>query len=199
MRPVAVFYATREGHTKRVAEEVVLALRQHGFQAQALDVRSGQAAVVLANYGAAILAASVHAGRHEPEMITFVKAQREALQSMPNAFLSVTLSEAGVERKTASNEQRARALRDVREMAKRFIAETGWRPDRVVPVAGALSYTKYNVFARFVMKRIAKKAGGSADTSRDHDHTDWPALDRFVATFAHELGATSSLTKPAPR
>lgn len=33
---------------------------------------------------------------------------------------------------------------------------------------------------RFVMKRIAKRAAMSTDTSHDHDFTDWKALDRFV-------------------
>ena len=44
-----------------------------------------------------------------------------------------------------------------------------------------LLYTQYNVLIRFVMKRIAKHAGGATDTSRDHEYTDWVALDQFVA------------------
>jgi len=47
-------------------------------------------------------------------------------------------------------------------------------------VAGALSYTKYNFLVRFVMKRIAKAQGASTDTSRDHELTDWEALDHIV-------------------
>jgi menaquinone-dependent protoporphyrinogen IX oxidase len=30
------------------------------------------------------------------------------------------------------------------------------------------------------MKRIAKAQGASTDTSRDHELTDWEALDRIV-------------------
>jgi menaquinone-dependent protoporphyrinogen oxidase len=30
------------------------------------------------------------------------------------------------------------------------------------------------------MKRIARASGGSTDTSRDHEYTDWEALDRLV-------------------
>jgi menaquinone-dependent protoporphyrinogen oxidase len=45
-------------------------------------------------------------------------------------------------------------------------------------------YSKYNWFIRFVMKRIARRAGASTDTSRDHEFTDWVALDRFVNEFA---------------
>jgi menaquinone-dependent protoporphyrinogen oxidase len=34
------------------------------------------------------------------------------------------------------------------------------------------------------MKRIARKAGAPTDTSRDHEFTNWPALDRFVEDMA---------------
>ena len=71
-------------------------------------------------------------------------------------------------------------------------ADAGWHPERVVPVAGALRYSQYNFLVRFVMKRIARKSGGSTDTTRDHDYTDWAALDRFVSEFADEVVANAS-------
>ena len=69
-------------------------------------------------------------------------------------------------------------------MIDRFVKETGWRPARVFPVAGALAYTRYNVLVRFVMKRIARKAGAPTDTTRDHELTDWRDVDRFAAVLA---------------
>ena len=68
-----------------------------------------------------------------------------------------------------------------------FVGETGWRPARVLPVAGALAYSQYNFIIRFVMKRIARKAGAPTDTSRDHEFTDWSTLARFIRDAA--LGA----------
>ncbi len=50
-------------------------------------------------------------------------------------------------------------------------------------IAGALKYTQYNWFIRWVMKGIARKEGGSTDTSRDHEYTDW----RQVAAYARRL------------
>lgn len=73
-------------------------------------------------------------------------------------------------------------------MLHRSFEETGWHPTRVKPVAGALLYTKYGLLLRFVMKLIAKRAGGATDTSRDHKYTDWVALDRFVDELAEESG-----------
>jgi menaquinone-dependent protoporphyrinogen oxidase len=98
----------------------------------------------------------------------------------------VTLSEAGVERPESTAEERAQCEADVQKMMEDFFEETGWRPKLVLPVAGALLYSRYNFVVRFVMKRIAKKMRAGTDTSRDYDYTDWGALDRFAARLWEE-------------
>jgi len=192
MKPVGVFYATREGHTHRIAEHVAASLRQRGLDAIVNDVREQPAATKLDQYAGAVVAASVHAGRHEAEMVRFVKEHLGELESLPSAFLSVTLSEAGAERSDVTPEERSTFAADVQKVINRFFEDTGWHPKRVKPVAGALLYTKYNFLVRFVMKRIARAAGGSTDTSRDHEYTDWVALDQFVAELADEISTSSN-------
>ena len=192
MKPVAVFYATREGHTRRIAEHLAATLRQRGLDAAASDVRASRAAFSPGAYAGIVIAASVHAGRHEAEMIRFVKKHRAEIEHVPNAFISVTLSEAGAQRSDVSAAEHARFVSGVQEVVDRFLEETGWRPKRVLPVAGALLYTKYNFLIRLVMKRIARAEGGSTDTSRDHDYTDWAALDRFGAELADEISRVSA-------
>jgi menaquinone-dependent protoporphyrinogen oxidase len=187
MNPVAVFYATREGQARRVAEEVAAGLRKRGLDAVLAEVRDAGATVDPGACSAIVLAASVHAGRHEREMIDFARRHRETLRAMPNAFLSVTLSEAGAERKDVTPDEHARFVADVGAMTDRFVADTDWRPEHVVPVAGALRYSQYNFFVRLIIKRIARQAGGSADTRRDYEYTDWAALDAFVEAFANEV------------
>src|SRR5262249_20724197 len=151
-------------------------LLRRGFTVDVMHVRDHTAPRSLTTCAAAMLAASVHAGGHEPEMVQFVKTHRGALEHLPTAFLSMTLSEAGVERSAATPEEHAQFVADVHRALDRFFAEAGWHPQRVKPVAGALLYTHYNFLTRLVMKRIAKHAGGSTDTSRDHEYTDWVAL-----------------------
>jgi len=187
MKTVGVFFATREGHTQRVAEHVAADLRIRGIEPKLENLRNPSTAVRLADFAGVILAASVHAGEHESEMVKFVKQHRIELEAMPAAFLSVTLSEAGAERPGTTPEEHARFTADVATMIDRFFEETGWHPKRVKPVAGALLYTRYNVLLRFVMKYIARRSGGSTDTSRDHEYTDWEALDHFVEEFARDI------------
>jgi menaquinone-dependent protoporphyrinogen oxidase len=187
MKIVGVLYASREGHTQRIAEHVAADLRMRGLHPEVENVRDRSGAVNLRNYSGVILAASVHAGSHESEMVKFVKAHRRELEDLPTAFLSISLSEAGAERSDATPADHAQFVADVEQMINKFFMDTGWHTERVKPVAGALLYTRYNVLLRFVMKRIARKSGGSTDTSRDHIYTDWQALDQFVDEFAREI------------
>src|SRR5207247_7592088 len=105
------------------------------------------------DYAAVVLSASVHAGKHEGEMFKFVKKHRTELEQAPTAFLSVTLSESGAEMSGKAPEERARFSADVQRVIDKFFEETGWRPERVKPVAGALMYSKYNPFVKFEGKR----------------------------------------------
>jgi menaquinone-dependent protoporphyrinogen oxidase len=126
----------------------------------------------------------VHLGKHEREMVRFVRAHHIELEELPTAFLSISLSEAGVEDPNRSEAEHAAAAADVRAMVDDFLTETGWKPARLLPVAGALLYRRYGVVTRFVMRMIARRAGASTDTSCDHVFTDWEALDRLVKEIA---------------
>jgi menaquinone-dependent protoporphyrinogen oxidase len=177
---VVIFSATREGHTCRVAEHIADALHDRRVAVDLLDVRQLRKPIDWAAYQTAVVAASVHLGRHEPEMIAFVRRHRLELERLSAAFISVTLSQAGAQDAHAPIDKRRAAAADVQRMIDHFVTETGWQPAHVLPVAGALMYRRYNPLIRFVMKRIAGKAGVPTDSSRNYDFTDWPAVDRFV-------------------
>jgi len=195
MKPILLIYATREGHTRRIAEHVgaLLAVQQRTFEL--VDAAHLPSAFSLAKYGSAIVSASLHAGKHESEMVQFVKGHLSHLQQIPALFLSVSLSERTVEDPQAPAEKRAQAEADVARTIDSFLKETGWRPSKVAAVAGALLYSKYNFVIRFIMKRIARKAGGPVDTSRDYEFTDWLKLDLLIAEFVES--ASTSMAEAA--
>lgn len=186
---IVVLFATREGHTHRIADHVATTLRARQAEVDVFDVKTLRSPIDWNTYSAACVAASVHAGHHEPEMIAFVRQHREALERLSAGFLSVTLSEAGAEDHTRPFDKRQQAAADARRMVEVFIEETGWHPAKALCVAGALTYSRYNFFIRWIMKGIARKAGAPTDTSRDYEFTDWPAVDEFVGEVARETAA----------
>jgi len=188
MKPVLVLYATHEGQTQRIAERMAASIQARGLLTDVVNAAHIPARFSLDGHSAAIVAASVHAGRHEKEIVKFVKDHVQELERIPTAFLSVSLSEAGAEDAMAAPEKRAQAAADATRMIDEFLAETGWRPSSIKAVAGALLYTKYNFLLRFVMKRISRQAGGTTDTSKDHEYTNWDALEGLADDFVAHVG-----------
>jgi menaquinone-dependent protoporphyrinogen oxidase len=178
---VPVFYATREGHTRRVAERLVAVFRDRGFTSRAIDVASADADYV--DWGrvrAAVVGASLHAHRHQRSADAFVRQHGGDLNGHPSAFFSVSLSAA-----SARPEERAAAA----QLAQAFPAACGWHADETVCVAGRLAYTRYGVLTRFIMKRIARREGAPTDTSRDHEFTNWDEVARLADSVARRIAA----------
>ena len=188
MKPVLLAYATREGHTEQIAEYVAGLIRKRGFEAELLNAARRASGVTVHDCAGAIVAASVHRGKHQREMVEFVKEHAAELERIPTVFLSVSLSEAGAEDATATAKKRAQSAADASRLIDEFLEETGWNPGKIRAVAGALLYTKYNFLLRLIMKRIARAAGAGLDTSRNYDYTDWGALDQLVDEFIGHLG-----------
>jgi menaquinone-dependent protoporphyrinogen oxidase len=186
LQRVAVFFATREGHTKQIAERVAADLRKLGFDVDLFNARRPMP-FSFSDYSGVVLAASVHRGSHEKEMAQFVKDHRPELERLTTAFLSITLSEAGAERQDASPAVHEKFVDDVDRTLGKFFEDTNWMPTLVEPVAGALLYSRYNFLVRLVMRRIAKKVGAGTDTSHDYVYTDWVELDKFAGELAAEI------------
>ncbi len=191
--PVLIVFATREGHTRRIAEHLAKLLEARHIPYELREAAQIAEPFVTSGYAAAILAASVHRQRHEAPMADFVRAHRRELEGLPTLFLSVSLSEAGAEDLKASPEHRAKAAQDAAGMIHGFLEETGWRPARVAAVAGALPYSRYNFLLRAVMKGIARQAGGDTDTSRDYEYTNWRNLDRLAEDFLEACEASQAM------
>ncbi len=195
MEPILILYATREGQTAKIALYASAVAREAGYAVDVLACDKLPDQFTLDRYRAAIVAASVHAGQHEHCARDFVRAHRPALETLPSAFLSVSLSAAGGEPQH----------RDAELVAQQFLSETGWRPARTLTVAGALKYREYNPLLRLVIRRISRRAGGPTDTSRDYELTDWTALKEFMLAFLESTGgtpatraATTSAAVPPP-
>jgi menaquinone-dependent protoporphyrinogen oxidase len=115
MKPFIVLYATREGHTRRIAERVAATIFARGYAAEVHDVGALPASFDVYRYRGAVIAASIHGGEHEREMIEFVKRHRDALENVSAAFLSVSLSEAAAEAADGPEASREKAEGKVRD------------------------------------------------------------------------------------
>ena len=180
MNSILIVYGTTDGHTRKIAQ--VLA---ENFRAQRCSVDLVDAAGTLRRlspevYDGVVVAASVHIGSYQAAVKRWVRTHVGKLNQRPTAFLSVCL---------AVLEKRPQATREIERIVQRFLRDCGWQPTATRLVAGAVPYTRYNWFKKWLMKRLVGKAGGGTDTSRDYEYTDWNELRRFTQQFAEQLTA----------
>lgn len=140
------------------------------------------------DFGAAVIAARVHAGGYPRQVMDFVRANRAALEVIPNAFVSVSMSAAKL---VPGDEGRiAKYIGD-------FIGRGGWTPNCVYHVAGARYYTRHNAVGRWMLGLVD---GHRYETDRDHEWTDWVALaksaDECLAAFTR-IGVNRFGTAPS--
>ena len=174
MTKIFIGYGTTEGHTARIADHLAATIRSRGSEALALNLKQSSD-VSLSGYDAVIIGGSIHMGKHQDDVVDFVRKNRADLERLPSAFFSVSLAANG-------------DLANAEAYVENFTQATGWRPANVGLFSGALLYRQYGLLKRFMMKRIVRdKPGMSTDTSRDHLYTDWDKVTRFAEDFVARL------------
>ena len=126
-----------------------------------------------------IVGASIHYGHHPAYLQALLRSHREELMRRPSAFFSVSLSGGG---------PGARPKSAQRSLDK-FLRKVGWRPEQTASIGGALQYSKYAAWKKWIMTKIVGFAGGDIDTTRDYEYTEWTAVAEFALTFAQRLTA----------
>ncbi len=180
--PILILYATTEGQTRKIARRAAAHLTARGRSVELVPAAE-IAQIDPRDYDAALLMASVHAGRYQPDFLAAVLRNAEALARLPNAFVSVSLS-------AASDDPEDHEA--IAECVRKMESETDWTPKRVEHVAGAFRFTQYDFLKSWAMRWIAARKDPGADPRADTEYTDWDALYRFLDDFTASLA-----TKPA--
>lgn len=161
-----IAYASSEGHTRKIARFLMDRAAEAGHSVELLPVAEA-AEIDIARFDRVILAASVHVGHYQRAMTDFAAREVGPLSRVPTLFLSVSLAAAGHD---------AEDWQGLDRIVSDFMAATGWKPGRVEQIAGAYKPSEYDIFRRFVMRRIVAAEDPGADPDADREYTDWAAL-----------------------
>lgn len=173
---ILLIFSSTEGHTGRIARFLAdeLSSSHYTFRLE----KAGPKAPSPAEFDAAIIAASIHAGQYANDVLDYATTYASELNRIPTMFYSIGLNITSKDPKVQES---------LRQITALFLDTTRWRPGNVEQVAGALLYTQYGFFKRMLIKSIMKKAGGDTDTKRDFVYTDWEqlraSLHRFTSQF----------------
>lgn len=181
MSRVLVLFHSYDEQTARIAGRMGEVLGQAGHAVTLRHFVPGEALEAPGKYDAVLVGAAVRYGHHDRALEKEVRRHAASLAVRPNAFFSVCMS---------AEHQPAVAQGYV----DAFLRNTGWEPREAASFAGALRYRRYGFFIRLLMRLISGHAGGETDTSRDHEYTDWAAVDRFARAFAERITPASERT-----
>lgn len=171
---ILITYATTHGQTAKIAEHMAERMRTQGAEVEVARLRWLAPELDASAFDAIVVGDRVHGDRYHDRVTQFVRRHLNILRVRPSAFFSVSLLQLS---KDAAQRDKTLAL------PGRTLAGLGWKPDRIEVIAGALAWSRYGFFGRWIMKAIWKNAVGRLDTTRDQVFTDWAQVDRFADAF----------------
>ena len=174
MNRILVAVSSTDGQAARIAERIARVLAADGHAVTTGAVTDPGLASELRTHSAVVVGGSIRYGHHARALEDWVSGNLAAIAARPNAFFSVSLSAGGPGAKPLA------AQGYVTEFQRR----TGWHPAHWTTFAGALRYTTYRPWIRWLMRMIVGHAGWETDTSRDYEYTDWAAVERFARELA---------------
>lgn len=175
MAKILIVFASMEGHSERIAGLIGDHLTRARHLPTLLNAASDAAARPnLHLHDAVIVVAPVHHQTHHPAIVRFANRFGENLTKTASALVSVSLHAASGE---ADDEEEMRQYVDI------LAGETRWLPRAVHYAAGALKFSEFDFFKRWMAKRLVNSLELDADPKADVEFTDWPALYAFVDDF----------------
>jgi menaquinone-dependent protoporphyrinogen oxidase len=174
-RGAALYYATRDGQSRRIAEHIFGRLVASETLSPPQDVAvTMPAAADLAAASVIVLVAAVRYGKHLPEADRFLATYRSLASPPPLALASVNLTARKPAKTTAAGNAYLRKI----------IARHRLAPALAVAFAGRLDYRRYSWLDRQIIRFIMLLTRGPTDPDTDVEYTSWPAVDEFAAHIA---------------
>lgn len=167
---VAVLYSSVDGQTLKIIKRI-----QQNLVAQVeLFNIDDNPQIDFSHYDKVLIGASIRYGKLRKNMLQFVNNHKQALDKLPNAFFLVCL--------TARKPEKANPANNT--YMKKFDQLSSWQPRLKAVFAGALLYSRYNWWQTLLIQLIMKITGGSTDTSKDMELTDWQKVEAFSRDFS---------------
>jgi menaquinone-dependent protoporphyrinogen oxidase len=174
-RGIALYYATRDGQARRIAEHICGRLAESETLSPPQDVAVAKPAPEeLTAASLIVLVAAVRYGRHLPEADKFLASYRSLASPPPLALASVNLTARKPAKTTATGNAYLR----------KTIAHHRLAPALAVAFAGRLDYRRYGWMDRQIIRFIMLLTRGPTDPDTSIEYTSWAAVDEFAARIA---------------
>lgn len=161
---IMIIHASIEGQTARIARYVRDLLEEEGPQVQMVDTERDPSKASFSGVDQVVLAAPVHERRYPAGFEAFVAARLSDFEAPQTVMLAVSLAAAFPEK-----------MDDARDFQMEFEMRTGFTPDEVHYVAGALRPSSYGYFENQILRHVVLQ-GAEIDPTTKREFTDWEAI-----------------------
>jgi len=174
-----IVYGTKEGQTAKISDRIGGIIRDRGHDVDVYDAALVPSSFDMNDYKAAFIGSSIHMMQWSRPAIEFAHSYKSQLEKIPSAFFAVSMS-------AVSPRSPDGVPPSDNPFIHSFFDKSGWHPNVVGNFGGALMYTKYGYFTRWLMVLINGWRLGARDTSHDIEFTDWKQVSKFAEDFVDE-------------
>jgi menaquinone-dependent protoporphyrinogen oxidase len=169
MPNILIIYSSKDGQTLKICQALQSDIERNGNPVSLVSIADA-AQLDLARFDKIVIGASIHYGRHHPNILAFINRNHTVLDSKPNAFFSVNV----VARKPQKNQP------DTNPYLKKFLKRIAWKPKQLAVFAGKIDYPSYNRLDRTVIRLIMWLTKGPTDPEAVVEFTDWDQVRSFA-------------------
>lgn len=167
----ALLYATIDGQTLKISNFIVEIFQKNNVEIDLFCIDNFDKKI--SDYDKIIIGSSIRYGVHNEQIIAFINANKQQLDTIKTAFFSVNL----VARKPEKNQP------DTNPYVIKFFKKITWKPTIKTVFAGMLDYKKYKPFDRIMIQFIMWMTKGPTDKNIKIEYTNWDK----VTAFANEV------------
>ncbi|MCQ8119534.1 menaquinone-dependent protoporphyrinogen IX dehydrogenase [Methylomonas rosea] len=168
MSNILIIYSSRDGQTLKICQRLQSVIERHTQPVTLVSIEEADR-VNLQTSAKIVIGASIHYGRHNPQVLAFIERNQSVLESKPNAFFSVNV----VARKPGKQTP------DSNPYLRKFLKRIHWKPKQLAVFAGKIDYPSYNMFDRSLIRLIMWMSKGPTDPSAVLEFTDWEQVEAF--------------------
>lgn len=177
MQKILILYASKQGQAEKIAHAIAGHIFSLGDQITLINISDvDREKPVLTSFDRLVFGSSIYVGKIDKALAQFINANAGVISPMPRSLFLVLMAAA-----TTDTQRREKSLTEIRRNISKQLKV---HFPEIEMIAGAIKYSQYNWLVKWMMKRIARKEGGSTDTSRDHEYTDWDQVKAYAQRLA---------------
>ena len=167
-KKLLIIYSSVDGQTLKICNAITKKLEEHNQSADlfSIDAFDGD----LNKYDMIVIGSSIRYGLHNKNIIEFINANQQVLESKISVFFSVNL----VARKPEKSSPTTNTY------VVKFFNKISWKPTYVEVFAGKIDYKKYTFFDRIMIQLIMWMTKGPTNKDAEIEYTKWERVDAFA-------------------